>query len=1013
MKRLVKRFSFFTIALATALLTIALSIPLNTNKAAVAFEYFALNKPQTINFQARTDSLQKFTDRQKKDQFLDWLLFTVESDRSFSTREISETSYDISPVRYDYLKPISNFEYGDTRSLYIGKETIVALIPQDISPETRIDYLAHIADKHRQNLGRVPEKLEVFEYQLNLEAATAKLTRVEELKTIALFQDKKYGYYQTSIKNTDDLDRFMAKVDDLTFTEVVDSDLVVGGRKIKSHPYGKIGVEDVAALWQSEKKIKIQPFLYKVSGSGFSLDPAFDYQNLKESLTKIKPQLLTLKSNGKYLFTELEIEQVEQGLSKSDRVPYLKLVDRLQQNIKNVSESASQKINSEIDRQIAIAKEEVDKELTYHKNQLQQELDNTFDNLNKSDYSVEEKNKRYKQKADDLNANFQKIRQNLFNKKEQQINQLVAQKESVFTEINRFLETPRTSSFQMARYDGELQGTEVGMVLYYTDLLAKLWVLDYLGTTPEKYITDFQPLTKVSTKVSSIYEPESKELPSTRVWFGPQNKGFQIGNNNSLLFARNATRIFAASSNPLEPGKESTARADSDAFLRWWDEHYEEIARYEPQYERLNEIMKWSLVISWLNESKQGELLEFLQGVKVNRDNWFPDWVRANIEQLKFKEWDITNCSEDFYNTEQPKVCFYSRGYQGTNTEAMPRLSSKPFVQFGKSSFVSGGVSLANPKIISDRTPLLKTSKITESILRGNVDNNSINLNNQNLSFKTLDGATYDLKASQSIASITAKAQDGAKLRNLDSELVNIELAKQISRNNNGITINFVAGNTNIGSFKTSKTENAFIVGWRSQDLDLGQSLALELSLSKSDPVKFLDSHPKVNSLVIQDGLTYYVKIDDAQRWLKLASGSEVDGDIPAGWTSQVASSDDSGSSRYLLAWVNDLDVEKLLSQGKAKQVKKSAAIDSANKHQQFFNDLENGRYEKAAAAIADDPTAFIKSKKVHLSNKLKEIDGLIQNQNYLDATQVTENTIDIYGQQPDLMSRKALVNTK
>ncbi|MDJ0635938.1 MAG: hypothetical protein QNJ34_22315 [Xenococcaceae cyanobacterium MO_188.B29] len=966
MKRLIKRFSFLAIALATALLIIGLSIPINSNKPAVAFEYFPFNEPQTINFQAKAYSLNKFTERQKKDQFLDWLLFTVESDPSFSTKEISEASYDISPVRFDYLKPVSNFEYGDTRSLYVGKETIVALIPQDSSPEQRIDYLAHIADKHRQNLGRIPEKLEVFEYQLDLETDTAQLTRIEELETNSLFDDKKYGYHQTYIKKLSDLNQFMAKVDDITFAQVIDSDLLLGGRKIKSHSYGKISVEDVAALWQSENKIEkqfkqlitdiqskyllnsqglsqaefekkvIQDFqeeLQKrqlVDGSGFSLDPAYDYQGLSESLTKISSQLLAFKSNGKSIFTNQEIEKVQKSLSQNNVFPYLHLIDNLKLKLNDIS------------------------------------------------FSIFE------------NPSLESLK-----------------------EIYDFLQTPRTRSFQRARYDGDLEGTEVGMVLYYTDLLAKLWALDYLGTTPERYIADFQPLTQISAKVSSIYEQELRELPDTRVWFGHQDKGFQIADNNRILFARNATRIFAASSNSLEPGKETIATTNSEAFLGWWNEHYEEVACYEPQYERLNEIMKWSLVISWLNESERGESLQFLQTVKVSHDNWFPDWVQANIEQLKFKEWDTTNCSEDFYSTDQPKVCFYPRGYQGTTTEAMPLLSSKSFEQFGKSSFVSGGVSLGDSKTIADRTPLLKASKIRELLLRGNIDNKSINRGNQILSFKTLDGVTYDLKANQSIASITVKAQDGAKLRNLDSELANIELARQISRTNNGITINFVAGDTNIGSLKTSKTENAFIVGWRSLDIDLGQSLALELSLSKSDPVKFLDAHPKVNSLVIQDGLTYYVKIDDAQQWLKLASASEGDGDIPPGWTSQVASSYDSGTSKYLLAWVNDSDVEKQLSQGQAKQVRRTAEIDSANENQQFFDDLENGRYEKAAAAIADDPTAFIKSKKVHLSNKLKEIDGLIQNQNYLDATQVTEDSINIYGQQPDLMNRKAVVNLK
>ena len=229
MKRLIKRFSFIGIAIATALLIIGLSIPINSNKPAIAFEYFPLNEAQTVNFQAKAASLRNLTERQKKDQFLDWLLFTVESDPSFSTKEIIEASYDISPVRYDYLKPVSNFEYGKTRSLYLGNETIVALIPKVSSPEQRIDYLNHIADKHRQNLGRIPENLEVFEYQLDLGKETAQLTRVEELNTISLFQDQQYGYHQRYIRNLDDLNQFMAKVDDITFAQVTNSKLIVGG----------------------------------------------------------------------------------------------------------------------------------------------------------------------------------------------------------------------------------------------------------------------------------------------------------------------------------------------------------------------------------------------------------------------------------------------------------------------------------------------------------------------------------------------------------------------------------------------------------------------------------------------------------------------------------------------------------------------------------------------------------------------------------------------------------------
>ncbi len=57
--------------------------------------------------------------------------------------------------------------------------------------------------------------------------------------------------------------------------------------------------------------------------------------------------------------------------------------------------------------------------------------------------------------------------------------------------------------FQHARYDGPLAGTEVGMDLFYTDLLAKLWALDFEVSAPTKQIEDFQPLLKID--YSPIY----------------------------------------------------------------------------------------------------------------------------------------------------------------------------------------------------------------------------------------------------------------------------------------------------------------------------------------------------------------------------------------------------------------------------------------------------------------------------------------------------------------------------
>ncbi|MDJ0588658.1 MAG: hypothetical protein QNJ72_01510 [Pleurocapsa sp. MO_226.B13] len=649
---------------------------------------------------------------------------------------------------------------------------------------------------------------------------------------------------------------------------------------------------------------------------------------MKDSLTTIEPKLTALNSDNQSFISDSEIKAAEEGLSENNIVPYLELIEKLQENLKSKESGVLKAFKREVDlkvkQQIAVAQEEFNQQVIQYKNQLQQELDNIAQEIKQSNSSVADKNQLYNQKVQEQSEKLQNYQQDLKNKIDADIQQFIAQQESVLTEINQFLKTPVTQGFQTARYDGDLQGTEVGMVLYYTDLLAKLWALDYLETTPEKHIADFEPLTKRATKLSSIYQPELKELPKTRLWFGHKDKGFQIANNgNSILMARNATRIYAASSNPLKPGAESTAAANSEAFLGWWNEHYSEVARYEHQYERLNEIMKWILVISWLNHSHQNKFLNFLQDVPVNHDYWFPDWVKANQEQLRFKEWATENCSENLNSApDRSPVCFYPPDYQDLKTEAMPLLRSKTFTQFGENKFISGGVSLANRQLIAKQTPLPRFRKISDRSLRGNIDYKSAKLQDNLLSFETSDGVTYGMKISDSLGLVTAIAQDGAKLRNPDSELDNVEIAKQISRADEETKINLKAGNIDIGRFSSYKQGDTFVLKWQSLDIDVGQSLALELSSSKSEPINFLSSHPQVNSLAVQqNGSTYYVKLDNSTHWLKLAPGGGDSTEIPADWTSRIASIEDSSSFNYLLAWMSDADVKKQLSQGKAKEI--------------------------------------------------------------------------------------------
>lgn len=923
---------------------------------------FPLNQSRFVDFKADEGSLERLTERERMDQLRDWLLLTVVSNTSLSVDELNQSLYDLPTVRYGYMKPVSNFEYGETRSLYIGKDRVVVLLPEGRSPKERMDDLAHIADKHRKDTGKIPSEIEVFDYNIKLDKQFALLTRREKVNAQTLFSEGEYGYHEAEIKSLDDLQLFMNQVEDVTFAQIKGSSLILRGRKILSRDYRGIRVEDVAAIWQSEKKIQTQiaefearwdaksqdvpPYDYEkakqeaiaewqrlklVNGSGFSLDPSYDYDSLKNTLAKAKPALLGLTVDGLSVVSQQDIDAIELGLSKKDVVPYLSLVDKLKKNVKNprLGEAGTAQ------------------------------------------------------------------------------------------DVNDFLRSLDTHSFQAARYDGELQGTEVGMVLFYTDLLAKLWALNYLSTTPQKDIPDFKPLTKVS--ISSIYKQEAEELRSTRLWFGHQDKGFQVADGGkTIIFARNATRVYAASSNPLKPGDETTPSAMSEAFLGWWNDHYEEIARYEPQYERLNQIMKWSLIISWLNKAEQGETLGFLQNVQVKRDNWFPDWVQINSKDLKFKRWD--------------QVRFYARSNKGSKTESMPLLSSDTYNFFGKARYFKGGVSLANKQLFQGRASLPATSNVGELGRRSNLKYDAVSAIDDGLNLNTLEGTTYTLKNLQpDLSSVTAKAKDGVKFRGRDSELANIEFTRNIARTDAGVEIRTFVGETELGTFSTAKHQNGFSVGWVGREIDEGQSLAMRLSQTSNNIEQVLIETSDLESIVkLNDNApTYFVKKPYWSRWLKLAKDEAGNANIPPGWKSRVGGFENDDQT-ILLAWVDDEAVNRLLEQGIAQHVPynppsaggsggngggngndKIIVFDDPNNGDDggFAANLRNNKYEIVAQRMVKKPYDFLKFTKNYFKAKLKQINKFIETKNYTKAARDIDDLIQLYGSNPDLMIRKAVVD--
>lgn len=781
-----------------------------------------LNKSQQIEFSTDETSFADLSTREWGDQYRDWLLFAAVAALESFAEDYSKILYDLPPSRQGYMRPFGNFEFGETRSRFIGGGRVLALVPAGRTASERKDLLAQIADEQRKNLGGPFDRLLVVEYELDGKNARGVLTNRGEIDYAALFSAE-YGYSEKVVTKLSDLEEFMRSSADLAIARKIDGGgLLLGGRRLLDRKYRSIGVEEVATVWQAEQQIQRAlarandarwayrkyrtvfermelerqqdedlgrteaqlarefPSRKLVNGSGFSLDSEIDFAGLKQALEALLGKI------GPRLVPETNANAVISALASKNIVPLRELRGQLAE----------------------------------------------------TNYLVA---------------------------------QLLGGIEEAYT-------------YQAARYDGDLQGTEVGMILFYTDLLAKLWIIDFVQTSPKRgIIPDF--VDDPSAPTSLIYEAEKRELSSARLWFGHSNLGFQIAEQrNAVFLARGATRIYSAGWDPLKPGIEAETSAFLAASTDWWNDHYEEVARYEQEYERLNQIMKWSVVLGWLNESNQGARLGFLANVPVDHSKVFPSWVSRHPE-LKFNRWKDIN--------------FFPAGYKGTTTEALPRLSGP---------VTRGGVSLASKDAVK-RAPI--ALNVEKSFLRSNLDYAATTGKN---ALTTLEGTGFKFaKIDASRMSVAASAKPGAKFRGTTTQLARGDFERTFVIRPDAVRVETRLASNSIGDLEIGRSSNGFRVGWQAREIDRAHGLARELSASEA-PDLLLLRDPTVETVVKLSGdASYAVKIRDAKRWIKLAPEDQPSVDIAGGW--QLRASVDSAAAKRSMqaSLINDSELSSVL----------------------------------------------------------------------------------------------------
>ncbi|WZO96082.1 hypothetical protein EP7_003058 [Isosphaeraceae bacterium EP7] len=968
--------------------------------ASAEFAGFPLDAPRSVNVRMDDGMRQRLSPRAQNDQLRDWLLITVVSDAGLSTSERNQALFDVPTVRHDYMRTTANFEYGPSRSCALGNHRVLALVPKGPEAE-RKDHLARIADEYRKNTGAKPAELVVFEYELDPGRSCATVTRRPPVPGVDLFQAS-YGYHERVVGDAAGLAEFLKAAPNLTFANRDDLGLRVGGRQRMAGAVQGIGVEDVAAIWKAQDALRREQvaFLAKweqkeaelkagweqqgkafearqqkaiddvlnkaVLGAGGAdrLDPGLGRGGPEFLLpgspqTPRRPMPSTNDPEMDRLLRQFEgqqglpglpdIGQGAMGLAGALDVETVRALARLKQEFQAEARKFEERVKAEGDAFRKRFEEAIVGQRFLHGTGFS--LDPTYDFQALERKFVElsprllEASKGWAHRIgqDRVDAVTHALRQG----DEIPLNQLIHEvgkngSIAAFLLARDLKIAERDCQFQRARYDGDLAGTEAGMVLFYTDLLAKLWAIDYSYDSP-RGIEDFTAM--ANTSVSPIFAKEDDELNNTRLWFGPQDRGFQVAEGRrTLLFSHIATRIFALSrSNTTR--SESQANARSEAFLGWWNDHYEEVAAFEPQYERLNAIMKWSLVASWLAEGEdqdqdQGQNwdpLGFLQNVDVDRKAWFPDWARSGKEALRFTKWD--------------DITFHERGYKGTSTEALDMLGSPSMAPHP----LKGGVSLANVEVIKKHVALPETRPGNPLSLRGNLDLKAMGAGSDRVT--TLDGIEHTFVGLGGRApGVRSQVIRGIKLRGRFEELAN---GKARAATGFGETANGGAGgagkgpgvtfthtwqpdegprrsiatgvelggsSTGLGTLRIEGVRNGFDVDFVSHDIDKGQSLARRLSTEK-DLAAALAVEPSVEHVFAQGDGSLWVRLHGCAKWLKLAPAKGEEVAIGDGWHSRSA--DTGPDARPLnLAWLDHAEAARALQQSEWLAIEVPATAD-------------------------------------------------------------------------------------
>jgi hypothetical protein len=641
--------------------------------------------------------LRDLDQREQHEQVRDWAVIATVARLGATPAQAAAATGELPPARLPYFDELYTFEYGRGRRAYLGNRVLLFRDADDPDPQATI---GRLADRVRMENGEIPAKVEIYLVHDQRDEGTIQVERAADVAGAKLFSAA-YGYVEGTADSVSALTAWLAKADDLAFTRIDHGRVTLGGRRFAKTPAQGLTTEDVAALYQAHvqldgprgpahAKLALLPSggraaaehllaLIEARASKEDIDKA-DYalawkvpQSMRDTVRDALVALLKPVQSPGFSLDPLWLPDPSSPqhplmLSKlqaftDDPCAALEDIARRADALERAEPDDTRRTAPTMFA-LSIRKVVADPRWKQVKTSLCPALARLVPPIASLRFHVAlASSETWEAEL----VGYYRLIEQWEGVKSDDVDGDAA---SLATTALTFYR--QEAQAQCARYVGT-QGTSVGMTMFYTDLLAKLWQgTDYGLSAPIVDVPGFRTSPRIDLNPAFLAEHEKN--PNTRIWFGARASAVSKntrGQSTSFSFDHTFSRVYAAGHNPTTPGAEARPNEAARQAIGWWDRHFSEIASYEPEYQRLNQIMKWSLVTAALSESNTAPHLGL---VRVQRDLRFSDWQQANRTRLRFSE-------------SLPAL-----RSSPSDRECLPLLASYSFSSMGTTRYISGGV---------------------------------------------------------------------------------------------------------------------------------------------------------------------------------------------------------------------------------------------------------------------------------------------------------------------------------